>query len=482
VAQPDISFDFKEDASAFPQRDRTRHLEGISRARDCDRSPWWRDALLRRMLAVADANAALLGGLYLALVPIGTSQPYWAAALVPVWIVLAKLHGLYDHDQRALRTLSVDELPRICLWGLTGTASVIMAISLIGVEPPEVSGIVTTWFIACGSAITLRSLMRSIWRRVTPPERTLIVGHGPLADAVSRKLHLFPDMHLHLVEEPVTVQMRSELHHVIRKARIERLILASQAIDESTIVDLLSYCRMQKLKFSVVPPVRAMFGTAVQLDNVADLPFLQYNTWDVSRSTLLLKRALDVCVSLVAIVLLAPIGALAAIAIRLETPGPVIFAQRRAGLWGRPLRMYKFRTMVRNAEDLLPELVPFDELAEPMFKLRDDPRVTRVGRFLRRTSLDELPQLINVLRGEMSLVGPRPEQVELVERYDIEERIRLAVKPGLTGPMQVSGRGELSLDERLAVEREYIENLALGRDLRILVMTVPAVLGARGAF
>jgi lipopolysaccharide/colanic/teichoic acid biosynthesis glycosyltransferase len=112
----------------------------------------------------------------------------------------------------------------------------------------------------------------------------------------------------------------------------------------------------------------------------------------------------------------------------------------------------------------------------------DDPRITRVGRYLRLTSLDELPQLVNVLLGQMSLVGPRPEQVELVERYEFEHRFRLAVKPGLTGPMQVFGRGELSFDERLAVERDYIENLSLGRDLRILAMTIAAVAGGRGAY
>ena len=144
--------------------------------------------------------------------------------------------------------------------------------------------------------------------------------------------------------------------------------------------------------------------------------------------------------------------------------------------------MLKFRTMVANAEELLPGLVQLDRLREPVFKLVDDPRVTRVGRFLRRTSLDELPQLVNVVRGDMSLVGPRPEQVELVERYAPEHRFRLVVKPGLTGPMQVYGRGRLDFDERLAVEREYIENLSLGRDLRILALTLARSLPARGAW
>ena len=144
--------------------------------------------------------------------------------------------------------------------------------------------------------------------------------------------------------------------------------------------------------------------------------------------------------------------------------------------------MYKLRTMTADAEESLSEIVRLEDLREPMFKLRNDPRVTRVGRLLRRFSLDELPQLVNVLRGEMSIVGPRPEQVELVERYAPEHRFRLEVKPGMTGPMQVFGRGELSFGERLAVELDYVENVSLGRDLRILFQTVPAIIRGTGAF
>jgi lipopolysaccharide/colanic/teichoic acid biosynthesis glycosyltransferase len=160
----------------------------------------------------------------------------------------------------------------------------------------------------------------------------------------------------------------------------------------------------------------------------------------------------------------------------------VIFTQLRAGAGGRPFRMYKLRTMSANAEESLSEIVRLEDLREPMFKLRNDPRVTRVGRLLRRFSLDELPQLVNVLRGEMSIVGPRPEQIELVERYAPEHRFRLEVKPGMTGPMQVFGRGELSFGERLAVELDYVENMSLGRDLRILFQTVPAIIRGTGAF
>jgi lipopolysaccharide/colanic/teichoic acid biosynthesis glycosyltransferase len=144
--------------------------------------------------------------------------------------------------------------------------------------------------------------------------------------------------------------------------------------------------------------------------------------------------------------------------------------------------MYKLRTMHFDAEVMLGEVVQIENLEEPVFKLRNDPRVTRVGRLLRRFSLDEVPQLFNVLVGEMSIVGPRPEQVELVERYQASDRFRLSVKPGVTGPMQIFGRGELTFPERLAVELECVENPSLSRDLRIVIHTIPAVFRGTGAF
>jgi lipopolysaccharide/colanic/teichoic acid biosynthesis glycosyltransferase len=212
------------------------------------------------------------------------------------------------------------------------------------------------------------------------------------------------------------------------------------------------------------------------------MPVLEYNTWDASRSTLFLKRTLDATVSLAALVLLSPLFVVIAVAIFLDSPGVIVFSQVRVGMGGRRFRVRKFRTMVPDAEARLVNLVSFDLLSDPMFKLPNDPRVTRFGRLLRRTSLDELPQLFNVLKGDMSLVGPRPEQVELVERYDQEHMFRLAVRPGMTGPMQIYGRGELTFQERLAVEREYVENLSFGRDLRILAMTIVPVISGRGAF
>jgi exopolysaccharide biosynthesis polyprenyl glycosylphosphotransferase len=293
---------------------------------------------------------------------------------------------------------------------------------------------------------------------------------------------LFSDIHAHLIAELPELGVDELQDYPDSRDGVERVIVASPTIDEASIAALVALCRRRRIKLSVVPPARGMFGTAVQLTHVADLPVVEYNTWDISRSTLLLKRMLDIAVSLTALVVLAPLFALIAVAIVVDSGKPVIFAQTRAGLERRPFRMLKFRTMVTDAEDLLSALVPFDKLREPVFKLQADPRVTRVGRLLRRTSLDELPQLINVLRGEMSLVGPRPEQVELVDRYEPAHMFRLAVKPGLTGPMQIYGRGRLTFEERLAVEREYVENLSVGRDIRILALTVAPVVRGTGAF
>jgi lipopolysaccharide/colanic/teichoic acid biosynthesis glycosyltransferase/glycosyltransferase involved in cell wall biosynthesis len=193
------------------------------------------------------------------------------------------------------------------------------------------------------------------------------------------------------------------------------------------------------------------------------------------------KRLLDIGGGLLGLGLTALLGPVIALAIRLDSTGPVIFKQERVGQDGRPFTVYKFRSMKAGAEAELDKLLDLDELSQPAFKLKDDPRLTRVGRFLRRWSLDELPQFWNVLRGDMSLIGPRPEESRLVARYNDWHRRRLAVKPGITGPMQVNGRGDLPLDDRVRLELDYIENYSLWRDLVILAQTIPAVIKGTGA-
>jgi exopolysaccharide biosynthesis polyprenyl glycosylphosphotransferase len=430
------------------------------------------------MLAGADVVAALLASLSMVIAGNGEAAQFaWSLVFVPAWILVAKMLGLYDRDQRDLRHLTVDEAPLLVVWALIGTSALTVFLGLTPAGRPASSSGVIAGITAAIAVFLLRAGARWLWRTTTPPERVVIFGAPELTTAVRRKLELFPDMHVTIVGEYET-PMTDDLEWA---DSVDRIVLVPNSYD-SEVRPLLEIARSAGVKMSVVPSCSGIFATTVHLDYLAELPVLAYDTGDLSRSTLLLKRAIDLAFSFVALVLLLPLFALIAVAIELDSRGPVFFSQRRAGRNGCPFRMRKFRTMVANAEDLLGDVVLLDALEEPMFKLQSDPRVTRVGRVLRRWSLDELPQLWNVLAGDMSLVGPRPEQVELVDRYAAEHLFRLSVKPGLTGPMQVYGRGELTFAERLAVERDYVENLSVGRDLRILGMTLAAVVRGRGAF
>ncbi len=196
----------------------------------------------------------------------------------------------------------------------------------------------------------------------------------------------------------------------------------------------------------------------------------------------LAKRTLDVIGALIGLIVTLPLVGVLAVLIKLDSPGPVLFRQTRIGENGRPFRILKLRSMVNGAEARLSEVVDVDQLESPAFKIKKDPRVTRIGRFLRCTSLDELPQFWNVLVGDMSLVGPRPEEACIVQKYNDWHRKRLAVKPGMTGPMQVNGRGDLSLDERVRLELDYIQNYTLWRDVVLLIKTIPVWISGKGAY
>ncbi len=201
----------------------------------------------------------------------------------------------------------------------------------------------------------------------------------------------------------------------------------------------------------------------------------------IDGSNYLLKRAMDIVGGLLGTLATIIVWPFIALAVKLDTNGPVIFKQERVGEEGRPFTLYKFRSMRVNAEAESAHIVTIDSLRGPAFKQKDDPRLTRVGRSLRRCSLDELPQFWNVLKGDMSLVGPRPEETRFVAMYDDWHRRRLAVKPGMTGPMQVHGRGDLSMDTRVQLDLDYIENYSIWRDMVILLQTIPAVIRGSGA-
>ena len=321
--------------------------------------------------------------------------------------------------------------------------------------------------VTVGLDLLLRAIARATWRKLTPPEHVLIVGAGTLAKTVQRKIALFRDLHMEAVEPKPD------------SGAIDRIVLAHERVEAREIAELWDLCRTYEAKLSLVSPLRGQ-ATPSEISRLAELPVFEYVTTDVSRSTASLKRLLDLVVGIPLAIVAAVLLPFIALAVWLEDRGPVFFVQVRAGLHGAPFRLCKFRTMHVGADRSLEELL--EELPEPMFKFRRDPRVTRVGRVLRRLSLDELPQIWNLLRGDLALVGPRPEQLDLVERYSPEHRFRLEVKPGLTGPMQVHGRGELTFVERLALELDYVENLSIGRDLRILALTPISVIRGTGAF
>jgi exopolysaccharide biosynthesis polyprenyl glycosylphosphotransferase len=439
------------------------------------------EPLLRRMLALGDFLAVSVAAVLVGLWGSGPAAALLLVLSAPIWIVTAKLAGLYDRDHRTLRHLTVDELPWLVVWTLSSTALLTLLLAPFPALDPSSDDRLLVWGTVLGLGFLFRASARGVWRRVTPPERVLIVGEGPLAQAVVRKLELFPDIHAEVYSRiPSCAGLQEPLHEVI--GDVDRIVIACSELSEGLLADLLVVCRASHVKLTIVPPTRGMFGTATHLTHIADLPLLDYNTWYVSSSTLALKRAFDLVVSTIGLIVTLPIFALTAAAILVDDGRPVFFRQQRVGEGGRRFRIFKFRTMVRDAEARFHELVALDELDDPLFKLRADPRVTRLGRFLRRTSIDELPQLFNVLKGEMSMVGPRPELVDIVERYRFEHEFRLKVKPGITGPWQVFGRSDLTFDEILAVEREYVENLSLARDIRIVLMTLPVVLGKRGAY
>lgn len=450
---------------------------------------WRHDALRRRLLAGADALALLSVTLGLG---VGTQGGALATAAVTLAgaalaVLWARILRLYDRDHRVFVHGVTGEIPGLLAW--TGGLAVIAASFRPALDGVPLAGGSLGLFalLLLGSVAGLRTAARVLWRQITPRERVVIIGSDSLAFAMRRKFEVFSDLHFELVGVVDGAVVGHDANSVLndlaeRHGSLDRIVIAERRVEEALIAELLPLCRLKQIKLGLVPPARGMFGTAVQLDYMAELPVVQYNTWNVGRSTMLAKRLLDIVVATLVIVLVWPLILILAVAVKADSPGPAFFRQSRAGRGGKPFKLLKLRTMCVDAEERLSALIEIESLSSPVFKLQDDPRVTRVGRWLRRSSMDEIPQIINVLRGHMSLVGPRPEQLDLVERYQPEvRRIRLALKPGLTGPMQVSGRGQLSMEERLAVEREYVENLAITRDLTILGQTAAAVIRGRGA-
>src|SRR6201996_3424906 len=454
-----------------------------------------RGMLLRRLLAMSDWTALIVTLLAVTATTTSTdvADLFWAVLFSPSWIIVVKLHGLYDHDHRRIRHSTLDEVPSLVSATVLGTLvlDALLAISPVGPLSPK-SAIALGVGTLIGSFV-LRGVLRWVWHRATPMAIGIVIGAPATVDTVARRVVTHPETRLHLVgylsnstEEDSAELPRLgslvDISEVARATGIERVVVTEQQMSEPAAERLIEECKEEGLALTFLPQHYGLLGPGIELNRLAELPVLDFRFSDPPRSTQAMKRAMDVLVSGFLLVLLSPLLLATAIAILIDSGRPVFFRQRRAGKDGAPFTMLKFRTMVADAEDRLSELIDLSKLDEPAFKIPDDPRITRVGKHLRRSSIDELPQLINVLRGEMSLVGPRPEEEAVVALYDERQRGRLAIKPGLTGPMQVYGRSDLTFEERLAMERDYLDNLSLLTDLQILIRTPRAIVRGEGAY
>jgi len=273
-----------------------------------------------------------------------------------------------------------------------------------------------------------------------------------------------------------------DLEETIRRYDVDEVIISLSSEDRDAVLRPLEHCRRDGVRFRLVPDLFDITLSRVDMEDLNGIPLIGLKEVSISGADWLLKRGIDVIISAIGLLVTAPLCLLIALLIKLDSPGPVLYKQVRVGKGGNHFIMYKFRSMKEGAEDEQELLEPLNEAQGPLFKIADDPRRTRVGRFLRRTSLDELPQLWNVLKGEMSLVGPRPPVPREVEQYEDWHKWRLQVSPGITGLWQVSGRSLLSFDEMVMLDIYYIQYWSLGQDLRILLRTIPAVLSGGGAY
>lgn len=327
-------------------------------------------------------------------------------------------------------------------------------------------------------------------------KRVLLVGAGDLGRMVMRTVMARPELGYQVVGflDDNVAKGQTDIgpfkalgplencNEVLSQYAIDNVIICLPWQSHRMIQRLLRTCEHHQIRAQIVPDFFQFTRQQLQVDELNGIPLLGTRELSIQGWNLVLKRAADLLLTTVAGVLLLPVIGLIAVAIRLDSVGPVIYQQTRIGKNGKPFTCYKFRSMVTHADELRGTLAELNEATGPLFKVRNDPRQTRVGRFLRRYSLDELPQLYNVLRGEMSLIGPRPNLPYEVEQYQEWHKKRLSVSPGLTGLWQVSGRSDLTFDEMVLLDIYYVENWSLALDLHILLRSIPAVLKGRGAY
>ena len=484
--------------------ERTREIvERRLRASRGHRRKW----LIRRSLAAADTAGLLVAFLIAMIAYEGQGgqvelvvETLLFVLLMPFWIVLAKLRGLYDQDEERIDHSTVDDITGVFSVITIGTWLLYLVAEASDAVSPPLGRIVVFWLLAITLVPLSRAVARALCRRsVAYVQNTVVVGSGPVARHVARKIVAHPESGLNLVgvvdastnpTQPIIggfpiLGGSGDLRKLVEALDIERVIVSFTDDGHENALSLVRGLRDLDVQIDIVPRLYEAVGTNSTVHMIGGMPLVGLPTIRLSPSSRFIKRGFDLVGATLGLVFLAPLFVAVAIAIKVESRGPVFFRQLRRGERETTFRIYKFRTMVVGAEAKKGDLAHMNMHAgeDPrMFKIPNDPRLTRVGTFLRRTSIDELPQLINVVKGEMSLVGPRPLVLEEDEHVLDWARKRLELRPGITGLWQVLGRSDIPFGEMTQLDYLYVTSWSLKEDLRLIFLTVPSLLRPRRAF
>jgi exopolysaccharide biosynthesis polyprenyl glycosylphosphotransferase len=456
-----------------------------------------RDYVIRRLLALAD-----FAGIALAFVVAATVDPaartstvgvvLWGLVTIPMWAIVFKLYGLYDRDLKRVSHSTVDDVPWLFHGVVIGTLTTWVLFKALPPGKLPFVSILSFGIVALVAILSLRSIVRGSAVRLLGPERVVLVGNERMAQVLVRKMRTHPEYGLEPIgivlsgassENPCDLPVLNgsdDIAEIARNHRADRLIVSHSDLTEGQALDVVRRCKTLAIKVSLLPHVFDALGPSVEIDDVEGVTLLGINPPVLGRSSRVMKRGLDLVGALTLSLLLLPLLVAIAIAIKVDSRGPVFFRQSRVGRDGSRFDVLKFRTMHRDAEARRQELLS-DSIDPNWLHLENDPRITRVGHKLRHLSLDELPQLWNVLKGEMSLVGPRP----LIESEDKMiggwGRSRLDLTPGMTGVWQVLGRTNIPFEEMVKLDYLYVTNWTLWTDIRLLLRTLPVVVSRRGA-
>lgn len=422
------------------------------------------------------------------------------AVTLPLWPFVAKLYGLYDSDEERTDHSTADDVARIIHVVTVGVWLLASGSWLTSIAEPEIPKLTFFWAMTISLMVAGRFTARVICRRSRIyVQRTLIVGADSVGLMIARKLEAHPEYRIQVVgvaddRNPTEIAPDLDLRilgnlkslpEIVERERIDRVIISFSAADPAATLDFVRELRKHDVQVDIVPRLYPMITPQIGVHSVEGLPLIGLRPFRLGASSLMVKRIADIAIASAALVLLSPLLIVIALAIKADSEGPVFFRQVRMGRGDQTFRIIKFRTMVKDADKLKAELDHLNIYGQgpegsPMFKVIDDPRVTRVGRILRRHFIDEIPQLFNVVGGTMSLVGPRP--LILTEDSHVLDwaRRRLDLRPGMTGLWQVLGRNSISFDEMIALDYTYVTSWTLGGDLRIIARTIPLIIGGAG--